>query len=85
LAADGKNGIAVLRIEGAASCSPCPDFATPILENRAWWKKARYRSLLIDGNPIDNIKLIEDPARNFIVIMKDGKIHKNLLAGKSGE
>ena len=35
--------------------------------------------LLVDGNPIDNIKLIEDPARNFLVIMKDGKIHKNLI------
>jgi imidazolonepropionase-like amidohydrolase len=41
--------------------------------------------LLVDGNPIDNIKLIEDPASNFIVIMKDGKIYKNLLAGKSGK
>ena len=36
--------------------------------------------LLVDGNPIDNIKLIEDPARNFLVIMKDGKVHKNLIA-----
>jgi imidazolonepropionase-like amidohydrolase len=36
--------------------------------------------LMVDGNPIDNIKLIEDPARNFLVIMKDGKVHKNLVA-----
>ena len=35
--------------------------------------------LLVDGNPIDNIRLIEDPAKNFLVIMKDGKIYKNLL------
>lgn len=35
--------------------------------------------LLVDGDPIANIRLIEDPARNFVVIMKDGKIHKNLL------
>jgi imidazolonepropionase-like amidohydrolase len=35
--------------------------------------------LLVDGNPIENIKLIEDPAKNFVVIMKDGKIYKNLL------
>jgi imidazolonepropionase-like amidohydrolase len=41
--------------------------------------------LLVDGNPIDNIKLIEDPAKNFVVTMKEGKIYKNLLAGKSGE
>ena len=36
--------------------------------------------LLVNGNPIENIKLIEDPAKNFLVIMKDGKIHKNLVA-----
>jgi imidazolonepropionase-like amidohydrolase len=35
--------------------------------------------LLVDGDPIANIKLIEDPARNFVVIMKDGKIFKNSL------
>lgn len=35
--------------------------------------------LLVDGNPIDNIKLIEDSAKNFLVIMKGGKIYKNLL------
>jgi len=26
-----------------------------------------------------NIKLVEDPEKNFIVIMKDGKIYKNTL------
>jgi imidazolonepropionase-like amidohydrolase len=35
--------------------------------------------LLVDGNPIDNIRLIEDPSKNFLVIMKNGKIYKNLL------
>jgi imidazolonepropionase-like amidohydrolase len=35
--------------------------------------------LLVDGDPIANIKLIEDPAKNFVVIMKDGKIVKNAL------
>jgi imidazolonepropionase-like amidohydrolase len=35
--------------------------------------------LLVDGDPIANIKLIEDPARNFVVIMKDGRIYKNPL------
>src|SRR5215467_14381360 len=34
--------------------------------------------LLVDGNPLENIKLIEDPAKNFLVIMKDGKLYKNL-------
>jgi imidazolonepropionase-like amidohydrolase len=35
--------------------------------------------LLVDGDPIANIKLIEDPAKNFVVIMKDGKVIKNTL------
>ena len=35
--------------------------------------------LLVDGNPIENIKLIEDPDTNFLVIMKDGTIYKNIL------
>jgi len=36
--------------------------------------------LLVDGNPLENIKLIEDSAKNFLVIMKDGKLYKNLAA-----
>jgi imidazolonepropionase-like amidohydrolase len=36
--------------------------------------------LLVEGNPVENIDLISDPARNFVVIMKDGKIFKNTLA-----
>lgn len=35
--------------------------------------------LLVDGNPIEEIKLIEDPVKNFVLIMKDGKIYKNTL------
>jgi imidazolonepropionase-like amidohydrolase len=35
--------------------------------------------LLVDGDPMANIKLIEDPVKNFVVIMKDGKIVKNTL------
>ncbi len=35
--------------------------------------------LLVDGDPVANIKLIEDPAKNFLVIMKDGKIYKNTV------
>ena len=36
--------------------------------------------LLVDGDPIANIKLIEDPDKNFLVIMKDGQIYKNSLS-----
>ena len=38
--------------------------------------------LLVEGDPTANIKLIEDPAKNFVVIMKDGKIYKNTVAGQ---
>lgn len=34
--------------------------------------------LLVNGDPIADIKLIEDPDKNFLVIMKDGKIYKNM-------
>jgi len=35
--------------------------------------------LLVDGNPVENINLIADPGRNFVVIMKDGTVYKNTL------
>jgi imidazolonepropionase-like amidohydrolase len=35
--------------------------------------------LLVDGDPIANINLIGHPAKNFVVIMKDGKLYKNTL------
>jgi imidazolonepropionase-like amidohydrolase len=35
--------------------------------------------LLVDGNPLDNISLVADPANNFKIIMKDGTIYKNTL------
>jgi imidazolonepropionase-like amidohydrolase len=35
--------------------------------------------LLVQGDPIANIKLIEDPGTNFVIIMKDGTIYKNTL------
>ena len=34
--------------------------------------------LLVDGDPTVNLDLVADPARNFVVIMKDGRIHKNI-------
>ena len=35
--------------------------------------------LVVDGDPLANIKLVEDPDNSFVVIMKDGKIHKNTI------
>ena len=35
--------------------------------------------VLVDGNPLENFKLIEDPGKNFLIIMKDGRIYKDTL------
>lgn len=35
--------------------------------------------LLVDGSPLENLGLIANPDRNFLVIMKDGRIYKNAL------
>lgn len=35
--------------------------------------------LLVDGDPMADVHLIADPAKNFVVIMKDGRIYKNSL------
>ncbi|EKO3389465.1 amidohydrolase family protein [Vibrio fluvialis] len=43
-------------------------------------KKGAYADLLlVDGNPLENLDLIADPEKNFVVIMKDGKVYKNTL------
>lgn len=36
--------------------------------------------LLVDGNPLADLKVIADPDKNLKVIMKDGRIYKNTLA-----
>ncbi|KWX21409.1 hydrolase [Mycolicibacterium wolinskyi] len=35
--------------------------------------------LLVDGDPLKNLELVADPERNFQLIMKNGKVHKNTL------
>lgn len=35
--------------------------------------------LLVDGNPLQNLDLVADPDKNFVMIMKDGKIYKNAI------
>ena len=35
--------------------------------------------LLVDGNPLEDLKLFNDPEKNLLVIMKDGNIYKNTL------
>jgi imidazolonepropionase-like amidohydrolase len=36
--------------------------------------------IMVDGDPLADIKLIDDPAKNFVVIMKDGEMFKNTLS-----
>lgn len=38
--------------------------------------------LLVDGDPTQDIALLADPAKNLLVIMKDGKVVKNTLSAK---
>ena len=35
--------------------------------------------LIVEGNPLDDVKLLGDPENNIKVIMKDGEIYKNTL------
>lgn len=35
--------------------------------------------LLVDGDPLADLSLIADPGKNFLVIMKGGKVYKNSL------
>ncbi|WP_257656315.1 metal-dependent hydrolase family protein [Parapedobacter lycopersici] len=35
--------------------------------------------LLVDGDPLKELELLANPAKNFVVIIKDGKIYKNTL------
>jgi imidazolonepropionase-like amidohydrolase len=42
-------------------------------------KGAHADLLLVDGIPLKNVVLVADPDKNFVVIMKDGKIHKDTI------
>ncbi|WP_026762948.1 metal-dependent hydrolase family protein [Sediminibacterium salmoneum] len=35
--------------------------------------------ILVNGSPLENIKLVENPDANFLIIMKDGVVYKNIL------
>ncbi len=35
--------------------------------------------VLVDGNPLEDFSLIGNPDEAFVVIIKDGQIHKNTL------
>lgn len=43
-------------------------------------KEGAYADMiLVDGNPIENIKLVTDPEKNFLLIMKNGVVYKNTI------
>ncbi|WP_310377704.1 amidohydrolase family protein [Flavobacterium sp.] len=35
--------------------------------------------ILVDGNPLQNLDLVGNPEKNFVVIIKDGVVYKNTL------
>lgn len=42
-------------------------------------KGAYADMILVDGNPLKNIDLVAKPDKNFVLIIKDGKVYKNEL------
>ena len=34
--------------------------------------------ILVNGNPLENLDLVADPDNNFVMIMKDGMIYKDI-------
>lgn len=35
--------------------------------------------ICMQGDPLTDLQLIADPAKNFIIIMKDDKVYKNMV------
>ena len=35
--------------------------------------------ILVDGDPLKNLSLMTNPDKNFLVIIKDGKVYKNII------
>jgi imidazolonepropionase-like amidohydrolase len=73
----------VLRIATSGNCAlfarsgprdPYRAARLGVIEEGAW-----ADMLLVRGNPLDDLRVLEDFERNLLVIIKDGVIHKNLL------
>lgn len=75
----------VLRIATSGNCelfarsgrrNPYRQAALGVIREGAW-----ADLLLVRGNPLDDLRLLEDHAQNLLLIVKDGVIHRNLMAG----
>ena len=53
---------------------PYPEGALGVIEEGAY-----ADMILVEGNPLENIDLVADAEKNFVIIMKDGMIYKNTL------
>lgn len=73
----------VLRIATSGNCelfarsgkrNPYRQASLGVVSEGAW-----ADLLLVRGNPLDDLRLLEDYERNLLLIVKDGVIHKNLM------
>jgi imidazolonepropionase-like amidohydrolase len=74
----------VLRIATSGNCelfarsgrrNPYRQAALGVIRAGAW-----ADLLLVRGNPLDDLRLLEDYERNLLLIVKDGVVHKNRMA-----
>ncbi|PNU06924.1 hypothetical protein A8V01_01390 [Novosphingobium guangzhouense] len=77
----------VLRIATSGNCAlfarsgkrdPYRSAPLGVLREGAW-----ADLILIRGNPLDDLRLLEDFERNLLVIVKNGVVHKNLLTSSA--
>jgi imidazolonepropionase-like amidohydrolase len=75
--------VATLQIATSGNCelfamsgarNPYKDAKLGVIQKDAW-----ADMVLVDGDPLQNINLIEEFDRNFVVIIKNGTIYKNTL------
>jgi len=77
------SNIEVMKIATSGNCelfalsrerNPYKQAKLGVLQEGAW-----ADMLLVDGDPTQDIKVLADPQRNFVLIIKDGKMYKNTL------
>ncbi|MBB3562851.1 imidazolonepropionase-like amidohydrolase [Rhizobium sp. BK512] len=65
---------------GNASLLTLSNLRTPYSGSLGVIEKGAFADILVwDGNPLDDIKMIEEPEKNLKLVMKDGQIFKNTL------